>query len=306
MKKFNQITLWTAVLTPMDHSGRVDYLSFEKLLRMQEEAGNGVVVLGSTGEALNLNQNEREDIVRFTMQKKLQVPVMVGVPGHHLEGTLEWLKLTESMAVDCYLMVTPIYAKPGEDGQRRWFEQIMNAVTKPCMLYNVPSRTGISLNINTVKSLASHPNFWAIKEASGSEETFSHYKDALPQQKIFSGDDALMVEFAKRGASGLVSVASNLWPKACATYVELALQGKTQGLLPLWADATNALFQAANPIPAKALANHLHLINSPVVRAPLSQWDYLHLAELISFHHAIQDWAKTQGIDAKESPWAQA
>ena len=290
MTLLDTTTLWTAVITPLELSGAIDYPNFEKILRMQEAAGNGVVILGSTGEALNLSLTERESLVNFTISRHLKIPVLVGVGGFDLPGTLEWLEFLEQRPVQGYLMVTPIYSKPGEDGQRRWFETLLNAVTRPCMLYNVPSRAGVDLNFNAVKTLRDHPNFWALKEASGSPEKFSTYRNLLPNQKLFSGDDALMLEFAKRGAQGLVSVSGNLWPEATALYVARCLANQADGLFPLWANACNALFKAANPIPAKALLAHLRIIDSPLVRLPLSHWDYQHLADLITFDLQIKNW----------------
>jgi len=262
--------LWTAVVTPLTADGELSLTDFETLLRVQESAGNGIAILGSTGEGLNLSDEERRRIVAFTGSLNLTVPVMCGVGGCDLPGTLTWLRYLETQRIDAYLMVTPIYSKPGEHGQYAWFSALLNTATRPCMLYNVPSRTGCQLNKDTVRRLASHPHFWAIKEASGSEEQFVAYVAAARDVQVFSGDDPLMSEFAPLGARGLVSVAGNIWPYATRTYVELALTGAlTPEDIALWKEASAALFLTANPIPVKTILMLEGHISTNTVKLPL-------------------------------------
>ena len=205
--------LYTALITPLKEDSSVDYDALEGLLREQEEANNGILVLGSTGEALNLDKEEKEKIFKFASDLNLKVPLMAGIGGINLRETKEDINFLNELNYHCYLLVTPLYAKPGKVGQTDWFKALLDISKKPCMLYNVPSRTGTSLNIETVSELNSHPNFWAIKEASGSVDDFKNYVDATNGQLVYSGDDALMNDFARHGAKGLVSVASNVWPK---------------------------------------------------------------------------------------------
>lgn len=284
--------LWTAIVTPLLPGGKIDLSSFENLLRKQENANNGVVILGSTGEALNLTLEEKKQIVEKTISLKLSVPILIGVGGHGLNETLDWLSWCENKNHDGYLMVTPHYAKPGIIGQTVWFETLMNHVSKPCMLYNVPGRSGVALYPEVLKKLASHPRFWALKEASGSTEKFAEFREAIPDHAIFSGDDGMLPFFTTIGCEGLVSVASNVWPSETNLYVQKCLAHQTESLFPLWDKATKALFLASNPVPVKVLLHHKGWIESPELKMPLHHEDFHHLEKLYRYDLKIQQWAK--------------
>lgn len=288
-KQLNEFKLWTALVTPMKADGSVDYHSFGRTLKAQDEAQNGILILGSTGEALNIDEEERREIVRFTNKQKLNSPVMVGVGGVHLKSTLEWVDFCEKQNIDAYLMVTPLYAKPGRHGQTAWFQALLDRSSKPCMLYNVPGRCGASLHHDTVKDLIDHPKFWAIKEASGKTEEFARYVDDAKGKPVFSGDDALLPDYVPLGAAGLVSVASNPWPAQTHRYVELALDKKLTDVA-LWQEATNLMFVASNPIPAKYLMLKTGQIETPVLRAPLTDRDMVREQEVMEAHARIEKW----------------
>jgi len=290
---FKNYKLWTAVVTPLDDKGVVDFKAFEKTLRVQEAADVAVVVLGSTGEALNLNDDEKREIVKFATGLHLKVPMMVGLGGHNIDENKKWLAFLETQKIDCYLSVTPIYAKPGAAGQYLWFKELLDASTRSVMLYNVPSRSGVSLNYEAVTKLKDHKNFWAIKEASGKLEDFKKYKSAAPNAAMFSGDDALMPVFAKAGGVGLVSVASNVWPVETKKYVEMCLTNElAEDHAHLWEDCANALFAASNPVPVKILMHKLGVINSPLLRLPLSHLDLKDHSFLLTAHDRIKQWYK--------------
>lgn len=294
-KDLNQFPLWTAVVTPMNEDSSIDFLSFEKLLREQEAANNGVVVLGSTGEALNLNKNEMKAILECTFKLNLKVPVMTGIGGFNLEETLEYVKYLETLPLDAYLMVTPLYAKPGEHGQTHWFKTLMDHATKPCMLYNVPSRTGVKFNFNAVKNLKDHKNFWAIKEASGSVEDFKLYGEMNPNARVYSGDDGMVADFKPHKCVGLVSVCSNVWPKETHLYVKLALDGKlNEAEIKLWKEATDTLFIAANPVPVKNLLFHQNKIKTKTMRAPLHHADLSDNTLVVKADTEIKNWYKSK------------
>lgn len=291
MSLFQSIPLWTALVTPMDESGAVHESDLLRLIHEQDACSNGIVLLGSTGEALNLSITERKKVVEIATSLQRNTKIIVGVGGHDLEATLEWVKWLETQTIDGYLMVTPIYSKPGEEGQFHWFKTLLDSVSKPCMLYNVPSRTAVSLNEKTVQRLSNHPNFVAIKESSGSVDRMLIYKESGSNQQILCGDDPLMGEFALQGAYGLVSVASNVWPIETQAYVQLALQQRLNLVdLNLWKQATNALFTASNPIPAKALLASESRISSSTVRLPLHKDDYKKLDELKNWSAKIRLW----------------
>lgn len=291
MSHFQSIPLWTALVTPMDEYGHVHESDLIRLIHEQDSCLNGIVLLGSTGESLNLSLVERKKVVEVATSVQRNTKIIIGVGGHDMEATLDWVKWLETQAIDGYLMVTPIYSKPGEEGQYQWFKTLMDAVTKPCVLYNVPGRTAVSLNEKAVQRLSDHTNFAAIKESSGSVDRMIIYKESGKQQHILCGDDPLMGEFALNGAHGLVSVASNVWPIETQAYVLLALQQRLNLVdLNLWKQATNALFTASNPIPAKAILASESRISSPTVRLPLHKNDYKKLDELKVWSAKVRFW----------------
>lgn len=282
--------LWTALITPMTDNGEVDYPAIEKLVHEQNAAGNGILVLGSTGESLNLNKEEKQEIYKFVRQLDVRVPLMAGIGGINLQETLSDLAFLEELSYDCYLMVTPLYAKPGTRGQMEWFTTLMNNVSKPCMLYNIPGRTGISLCRKALEQLKDHKNFWSIKEASGSTKEFHEYVTTVSPAPVFSGDDGMLPEYAKIGARGLVSVASNAWPIQTNKYVEKTLEGSltNSGDWKRWSDS---LFIASNPIPVKRLMFEAGTIASPNCRAPLT-------------HEEIQDSNLLKEINSSVNMWS--
>lgn len=284
--------LWTAIVTPFKNDLSIDFEAFEKLLKLQEAAHNGVVVLGSTGENLSFNEDEKRQIVDFACSLKLNIPLMVGVPGFHLPGAMSWVAYLETKNIHAYLMVTPIYTKPNEMGQYYWFKGLMDNVTKPCMLYNIPGRSGTKLNMNAAKKLLKHSNFWAVKESSGQVTEFESFVTNLPGIDIYCGDDMLMPYYAYAGAKGLVSVASNIWPKETHAYTRLSVEKKTEGLFPLWQNATNALFSCSNPVPVKVIMHEVGMIKTPFTRPPLSHEDLKNLEELKTHHQEITNWGK--------------
>jgi 4-hydroxy-tetrahydrodipicolinate synthase len=282
-------TLWTAIVTPLDQASHVDYRALSSIVRDQEEAGNGLLVLGSTAEALNLPLSEKKKIVEHVISMNPKTPIMVGVGGHQLEETLEWISFLETKMINAYLMVTPIYAKPGPVGQYNWFKTLMDAVTKPVMLYNVPGRSAVAMSTEAVSKLSSHKNFWSIKEASGSVEKFKEYLKAANGKAVYCGDDALMPDFALAGASGLVSVASNAWPKETNLYVQKCLN-KTFDDKQLWTDAANSLFVASNPVPVKRLMFENGKIQTALMVAPLRHEDMQDATPVLKANEQVRNW----------------
>ena len=282
-------TLWTAIVTPLDQASLVDYRALSSIVRDQEEAGNGLLVLGSTAEALNLPLAEKKKIVEHVISMNPKTPIMVGVGGHQLEETLEWISFLETKMINAYLMVTPIYAKPGPVGQYNWFKTLMDAVTKPVMLYNVPGRSAVAMSTEAVAKLSGHKNFWSIKEASGSVEKFKEYLKAANGKAVYCGDDALMPDFALAGASGLVSVASNAWPKETNLYVQKCLN-KTFDDKQLWTDAANSLFVASNPVPVKRLMFENGKIQTALMVAPLSHEDMQDATPVLKANEQVRNW----------------
>lgn len=283
--------LWTAVVTPLSNDGAVDFESLTRVVNDQVAAHNGLLILGSTAEALNLNLKTRKAIIEHVVNMKTDAPIMVGVGGNLLEEQKEWIQYLEGLNVHAYLLVTPHYAKPGPKGQFEWFKALMDTSSRACMLYNVPGRTAIPMSTEAVTRLNGHRNFWAIKEASGSVEKFKEYLAAAGGKPVFCGDDALMPDFANAGSKGLVSVASNAWPRETHLYVEQCLK-KTFDAKELWTKASNSLFIASNPVPVKRLMFERGVIKTPKMAAPLSDEDMASATPVLEAHDAVTNWFK--------------
>lgn len=141
----------------------------------------------------------------------------------NLHQALKWLDFYREMPIHGYLMTTPVYTKPGIMGQTLWFEKLLEKAHVPAMLYNIPSRAGVNLHTETVRNLSSHEKFWAIKDSSGTVDTLIEYKKVAPNIEVFCGDDNMILDMAVCGATGPVSVASNIWPRIVHKYVKQCL-----------------------------------------------------------------------------------
>jgi len=280
-------SLWTALITPFTPENAVDYDTLVKLAKRQEAAGNGVMILGSTGESISLSDEEKREIVRITCGLKLQVPVMVGTPNLNFMQTMAWIDYCRGCGADAYLAATPVYTKPGAEGQIDWFTKIFDSVDAPVMLYNIPSRTGAVLQPAVLKALKGHKNFWGIKESSGLDAQVDYLATA-PNVSLYCGDDYIFVASASIGASGLISVAANMWPEACNAYVKACLDGTYRG--QEWWRISKALFTASNPIPVKALMQHKGVLPSGAVRLPLSAKDLASMDGLIAADEKVAEW----------------
>lgn len=290
MKKY---PLWTAIITPLRKDGGIDYESFEQILHKQDKAGNGVLVLGSTGEGLNMQNEEKREIVKFVKLLNLKIPMMVGLGGFQLEAQIEFMNYCDEVGTDAFLLVNPIYAKPGKEGQLAWFSALMKETTTPCMIYNVPSRTGIHMHPEVPATLAkTFPNYMGLKEASGSIEKLKEFFNAAPNAPIYCGDDNLIKEFVDEGAIGLVSVASNAWPKKTRLQLDLHLEGTPELAFKDWVASADLFFNAPSPIPVKTLMQHKGWIANDQVRLPLSGDDLNSETEeaLLEADTKINEW----------------
>lgn len=289
-KSLETCPLWTALVTPFFENSTIDFPSLKKIALAQAEAGNGLLLLGSTGEGLALTSEEQLSIVEFVCDLQLHVPLMVAVGGYNLPDQINWIKHCNELRIDSYLLGTPLYAKPGAVGQTQWFEALLNAANFPCMLYNVPSRSGVEIPISTIQSIQDHPNCWAMKEASGDLNKFLNYRKHCQNIALYSGEDAMLPYLIPAGAKGLVSVCANAWPKATQTYVQLCLAGQAKDIFPLWNDAVEALFSVANPIPVKVLMQQQQAIQTSSLRAPLTQLELTDSTVLLAFNEKINQW----------------
>jgi len=291
--------LWTALVTPFDENSQVDFPSLKAIAQAQAKAGNGILLLGSTGEGLALTTQEQYSIVQFICDLKLNTPLMVAVGGYNLPEQISWIERCNTLPIHSYLLGTPLYAKPGTVGQTQWFSALLDSSNHPCMLYNVPSRSGVSISVETLTNVQNHRNCWALKEASGDLNQFLNFRQHCPNIDLYSGEDDMLPYLVSAGVKGLISVCANVWPQATKLYVERCLQGNVQGMFPLWKKAISTLFSVANPIPAKILMHHQKVIETPILRPPLTHLELTNHDALLESEEAICQWF-TQEIDKKK------
>jgi len=215
---------------------------------------------------------------------------MAGVGGFNLQEQMSWIDECNRLGVDAFLLVSPLYARPGIEGQTEWFMMLMGISEKPCMVYNIPSRTGVKIPVQVLKNIRNHTRFWAVKEASGSISDYMEFRESCPDVPLFSGDDGLLPFFSAAGCSGLVSVASNVWPEETRLYVKKCLERDTENLFPVWKKASAALFTAPNPVPVKVLMKEKGLIPRIDLRPPLSEKDLSGISVLHDADMSIAEW----------------
>lgn len=249
----------TAMATPMTETG-VDYEALGRLIDFQLENGiNALVAVGTTGESATLTPQERNEVIRFTVERvNGRVPVIAGTGTNNTLHAVEFSKTACSIGADALLVVTPYYNynKSLDSGLLAHYRTIADCVDRPIILYNVPSRTGCNMLPSTIEKLAEHPNIAGVKEASGNMsqvvELFARCGDKLD---IYSGEDALTVPVLSMGGKGTISVLSNVIPGQSAAMTDAFFAGRVDEAaqmqcryLPLIKD----LFCEANPIPVKA------------------------------------------------------
>ncbi len=264
---------FVALITPFK-DGKVDEDKFRELIEFQIENGtNGIVPCGCTGEAATLDTEEQKAAIRLaveTVNKRVSV-----VPGTGSNSTREALELTayaREVGADGVLMITPYYNKPTPEGQYRHYEKIAMEVDIPIMLYNVPSRTGISMLPDTVARLSKIENIVAIKEASGSMDQASKIL-SLCDITVLSGDDSATLPLMAIGAKGVVSVTANIVPDKIALMVGAFLEGRLEEARRIHLELFNlsgAMFIETNPIPVKTALKLMGMLNGEL-RLPLCE-----------------------------------
>ena len=292
----DKIQLWTALITPMLPCGEVDYETLILLAQHQSDVGNGITLLGSTGEGLALTVEEQYNVVHCICALNLPVPIMVTVGGHNLATQLAWIKQCNQLPISAFLVSSPLYTKPGPLGLTQWFSALLEEANFPCMIYNVPSRSGVNIPLCVMKKIQHHENCWAMKEASGDLMILTSFVQHCPAIDVFSGEDAMLPFLGCMGIKGLVSVAANVWPQATKVYVENALAGKHENIFPVWKNAIDALFQVASPIPVKVLMAINKMIKHSTLRLPLTEQEVRSNEQIVialtQANQAIMLWLK--------------
>jgi len=249
---------FTAIVTPF-RNDQVDEVALEKLVRAQVRGGvDGIVPVGTTGESPTLDYDEHIRVIELAVKFAAgRVKVIAGTGGNSTREAIFLTQRAEAVGADGSLQVAPYYNKPSQEGMYRHFRAVAGATRLPLMLYSVPSRCGVEIGVDTVARLAKDcRNVVSIKEAGGSSDRVSQLRAALPAKfTILSGDDSLTIPFMSVGASGVVSVASNVAPKAVSGMVNRFLAGDTKGAAKLHArlyPLFKNLFVETNPAPVKA------------------------------------------------------
>ena len=268
--------LGTALVTPFDATGAVDFTALQRLIERQIEGRvDYLVVLGTTGEAVTLTEQERRDVRQFVARQVAgRVPLVLGVGGNCTRTVVEYLhEIRDELLRDyaAILSVCPFYNKPSQEGLFCHFSRIAEASPVPVILYNVPGRTGVNLLPETVMRLyhAYPGRIIGIKEASGNMEQIKRLiamkmSTVNCQLSIISGDDGIACELMQAGADGLISVASNAWPEDFGRIVrqqDALIQARYQTMIGL-------LFKEGNPAGIKTVLSHLGLMEN-VLRLPL-------------------------------------
>ncbi len=280
----------TAIVTPLTKDG-IDYDQFGRLIEWQIAEGiDAIVVVGTTGEGSTLTDDEHKEAIKFCVDKVAgRIPVIAGTGSNDTQYAIELTKFACEAGADAMLLVTPYYNKATQKGMMASFTAIADASTKPCILYNVPSRTGCNLLPTSVKELAKHPNITGIKEASGNISQIAELAALCGDEiDIYSGNDDQIVPILALGGKGVISVLSNIMPKATSDMCKLFFDDKIEEsrklqleLLPL----VNALFCEVNPIPAKAAVAAMGFCEN-YVRLPLTVMEKANEEKLLSLMRA--------------------
>ncbi len=275
--------VYTALVTPFDEAGEVNFDMLGELLERQIAAGvAGVVPIGTTGESPTLFNAEHDEVIRYTVEKVAgRVQVWAGTGSNNTRQAIRTTGEAEAAGADGVLVVTPYYNKPSQAGLQRYFREIAESTDLPIIVYNIKGRTAVNVETDTLAGIAEIPNVIAVKEASGDIGQMADVLERVSRGAdkpfwVVSGDDALTVPLMSIGGHGVISVVANLVPDRMVAMVDAAQAGDFETarrihfeLLPLF----RASFVETNPVPIKAAMNLCGLqvggVRSPL--APLTQ-----------------------------------
>ena len=275
----------TALVTPFLPNGSLDEEALRRLILLQLDAGiDALVLLGTTGEPCTLSMDERELVIAIGLETAGErVPVIIGTGSNDTRRAIEYARQARKLGAQGQLSVTPYYNKTTQNGLIRHYSAILDSCDLPMILYNVPSRTGISISAETYKVLSQHPNINGIKEASGDFSLIAKVRSQCGDDLfLWSGNDDNTVPMMALGALGVISVASNIVPAVTAKLCALCLEGDFTAATALYgkyAKLFSTLFIETNPIPVKA-AMKLMDMDSGILRLPLVEIGEENLAKL--------------------------
>ncbi len=274
-----------AIITPMNADGSINYEKLGELIDFQiENSTDAIVICGTTGEASTMSDEEHLECIRFTVERTAKrVPVIAGTGSNDTKYAVELSKEAEAVGADGLLLVTPYYNKTTQRGLIAHFTAIADAVNIPIILYNIPGRTGMNMEVSTIKKLAEHKNIVAVKEASGNisyaAKLIAECGDVID---IYSGNDDMIVPLMSLGAKGVISVLSHVIPKQTHDMVQFCLDNNYAEATKLqigYLELINNLFIDVNPIPVKEAMNMMGW-NAGPCRLPLYEMSDDHKAIL--------------------------
>lgn len=252
-----------ALVTPFNEDGSVNYEKFGELFEYHiENSTDGICILGTTGEASTLTFEEEEKIVKYAVEKvNKRVPLIVGSGSNETDKAVKMSKKYSELGADYVLVITPYYNKTNESGLIKHFTMVADNSKCPVIMYNVPSRTGMSISLNAISVLSKHPNIWGIKEASGNISYSIKVSEYLSNDfHMLSGNDDIITPMMSIGACGVISVLANCCPNQVAKICSLCENNNYKEALDLQLKLlsfTNDLFIEVNPIPVKEAMNYL-------------------------------------------------
>lgn len=276
----------TAIITPLNENG-IDFNAFGRLIEWQIAEGiDAIVAAGTTGEGSTLTDEEHKSVIKFCVEKVAgRVPVIAGTGSNDIAYAISLTKYACEAGADAMLLVTPYYNKATQNGLIKSFTAVADASTKPCILYNVPSRTGCNITPQTCAVLANHPNIVAIKEASGNISQVAEISRLCGDRlDIYSGNDDQIVPVMSLGGKGVISVLSNLLPRETSQMCHSYLEGNTKASLDMqlkYLPLIDSLFCEVNPIPVKAAMAAMGYCEN-YLRLPLTQMENKNQQKLLA------------------------
>lgn len=266
---------YVALVTPLLHSGEIDYISLERLVQWHIEAGtHGIVAVGTTGESATLPMHEHIAVVKKVVEyAQGRVPIIAGSGANSTEEAIFLSKEMAKLSVNGFLSVVPYYNKPQQRGIIAHFEAIASATDLPTILYNVPSRTVADMLTETVAVLAKHPNIVGLKDATGDLKRLAETKQAVPSGfATYSGDDATGCEFMCQGGDGVISVTANIVPDKMAKMCDFALSGdfvSAKDINVTLIKLHHDLFIEPNPVIVKWALYKMGRLTDAMLRLPM-------------------------------------
>lgn len=247
-----------ALITPFLKNGKIDFLSFEKLLAHTAKGVNYYVVMGTTGESATVTKNEKKEILDFVKQNNTQkLPIVFGLGGNNTAEVVKQIKEMKWNGISAMLSVSPYYNKPSQEGIVQHFTAVADVAPVPVILYNVPGRTSANLTAETTLRLANHKNIIGIKEASGNLEQCMRIAKSAPKGfMLISGDDLLTVPIMSVGGIGVISVLANAFPEVFSAMTQAVFKKdfKTASLETFkLLDINGLMYEEGNPTGIKYL-----------------------------------------------------